>query len=224
MCSNPGSIAPVIKASGDHNGIGVFAHLHKPDNTGNAIVGYTEGTMAAGMFKNFNPGPGELQFGILAGSDGFSAEAAGVMALGNGAESPGEPRAAALRIDNGAVTVSGETRPAGTIDLDTSVWFEQESCESFCPDSCFHKHQVSQYAETVLFNDYLRGDSIILLTVRTTGDAGDHRTYYAQVSFQTTGAAAICLTAVGNDPGCLTPDPGEEIAVHYFIINPLDDV
>ncbi len=75
-----------------------------------------------------------------------------------------------------------------------------------------------------MFNDYLRGDSIILLTVRTTGDAGDHRTYYAQVSFQTTGAAAIRVTAVGNDPGCLTPDPGEEIAVHYFIINPLDDV
>ena len=224
IISNPGSTAPVIKALGDHDGIGVFAHLVRPDGTGNAVVGYTAGTSAAALFSNTNEGPDPLQSGVMAGSSGFSEEAAGVVAIGNGAHLPGEPRAAALRIANGAVTVSGFTRPAGTIELDTSVWLTQETCEMFCPDSCFHKHQVGQYAEVTLFNELIKGDSIILLTVRTEGDVGDDRTYYAQISGQSSGLADIRVSAMGNDPGCLTPDPGEFIKVHYFIINPLEGV
>ena len=211
----------MIDVIGHHESDGVQSEVTKPDGLGRAFIGISQGLRAAGLFWNQNTGPGPGQVGARGISDGFSEEAAGIMAEGNGVAGPGAPRAAALRIQNGAVTVGGENRPAGTLDLSGVAWTDQQSCETFCAKTCFHKHQVSRYAEKTLPNTLIKGDSIILLTVRTTGVGGDPRTYYAQVSAQTSGSATVRVTAVGNDPACLDPDPGEEVKVHYWIINPL---
>ncbi len=125
---------------------------------------------------------------------------AGVHAEGNGDRF----QAAALEIDNGAITVSGASRPAGFWQVPCTDTCETDFWE--CPQ-CDHRHRMAVYGETVVYNDLIRPESIILLTVQ----GGVH--CFAEVISVAQGSAWIRQTSVCWPPaGC-----GQ---VNYLIINP----
>ena len=92
--------------------------------------------------------------GVEGRSSSDDRTSAGVRAVGNGAG-----KAAALEIANGAITVSGTDRPAGTIDLTRSP--------APGPSAC------TLVVDGTITNALIRTDSIILLTLETGPGSAD---------------------------------------------------
>ena len=151
-------------------------------------------------------------FGVWGRSKSGSALAAGVRAEGNGAEGASQPRAAALEIRNGAITVSGSLRPAGTLPVEGD-WI---ALRAFCEAE--GQHTIGQMASVTLNNDLIRENSIILATVETLAEVYYNRAYHVQVHGKSAGTCQFRVTVLGAcDP------PGDTIVVHYQIINPAPD-
>ncbi len=156
---------------------------------------------------------------------------------------PGVPRAAALRIEGGAITVKRANpgpgfpigvRPAGSIDVKdwTCIhsWADQD-----CPFGTFalpaHWHSIGAMHDDHIFNPLIKPDSYIYLTVF--GDPGPWPAAFSQVRFQEPGHAVIRTAIMGTEHEC-DPCPGglpmppthplayPDLKVRYLIINPLD--
>jgi hypothetical protein len=142
--------------------------------------------------------------GVVGRSETTASDKAGVRGIGNGVTGPGQPRAAALEIENGAVTVSGATRPAGIISF-TGGWVDIYSSQSL-PGP--HDHLIGYWAEGTLENDVITGESIILLTVES-----DKSSIFAQIVAKSSGSATIRVSRLGLEPP-------RSVNVHYLVINP----
>ncbi|HLA39540.1 MAG TPA: hypothetical protein VJ417_06070 [Candidatus Glassbacteria bacterium] len=185
----------------------------------NAVTGVAQGTDAAtGVYGRASGGAGVTR-GVWGTNNSTDEWAAGVRAEGNGVNGPGAPAAAAVEINNGAVTVSGGTRPAGTIGA-PGPW----TCmDSWAPPPGAvppHCHPIGAFQDVLLVNDLIKPYSIILLTVRdpppTPGKA-----CFVQVLTQEPGKALLRVAVMGSylcQYPCGYDGP---VRVHYLIINPL---
>ena len=158
--------------------------------------------------------------GLLGKSESTDSADAAVRAVGNGANG-----AAALDIRNGALTVSGATRPAGTLDV-TTVVDMLPGCYVECPD-CVVDCCSGWYFEDPLTNDLIGPNSIILLTVETAAPEIPCGVT-ANVTTKTAGSAMIRVAVtpgdLNNDGVCDFNDLVSVFSlapkVHYLIINP----
>ncbi len=158
--------------------------------------------------------------GVLAESTSADSADAAVRAVGNGSSG-----AAALDIRNGALAVSGATRPAGTLDVSTLIDMVP-GCYVECPE-CTVDCCGGWYFEDTLANGLIDPNSIILLTVETSAPsivAG----VTANVTTKTVGSATIRVTVfpgdLNSDSVCdffdIAPLTSLAPKVHYLIINP----
>jgi len=149
--------------------------------------------------------------GVEGKSTGTLQTNAGVHAIGNGVAAAGVPNASALEIENGAIRINGEHRPAGTFTI-TGSWTPVYSCYDGDPS---HAHGIANYVNVVLSNDLIVDDpdgSIILLTVEC--QTYYYQTLFAQVYSKSNGSAQIRVSTIGCSP------PYGTVKVHYLIINP----
>jgi hypothetical protein len=172
--------------------------------------------------------------GLLGISRATPYERAGVHAVGNGAAG-GAPRAAALRIHNGAITVSGSNRPADIVpvpELTNPIY----SCDEICPE-CSHRHVIGHSIDIWVLNDLVVASkpnnpksSIIQLTVQANDHGYDPVKFSAhlleirngrfKVRVAVTGTATLVAPGVPNLL-CKWIDPTEiEPKLHYLIVNP----
>jgi len=192
------------------NGHGVHVQLlsNPANNLKDGVHSETEGS-GKGVFGKSKDGTG-----VLGKSESTVSSNAGVYAIGNGADSPGTPRAAALKISNGAITVSGQSRPVGTYSIDpTAAWTEFEDYDAVCSDgSCIHQHQIGWFIDINIPNDLIVLDnSILFLTVQADGGRA-----FASVHRVLAGAADVRVTFVGWRAVAPT-----DVRVNYLIINSL---
>jgi hypothetical protein len=171
-------------------------------------VGFMEVSDTAGVY-----GHSDIGYGVVGEARLPDPKKAGVKAVGDGTSGPGVPNAAALEIDNGAITVSGVDRPAGIHTFSPS-WTPQtdEPVIVSCSCGCGHDpHQHIYYYWTIsaIFNPLIVPNSIIQLTVQAS------EPMFAQVVNIGNGVAQIQVTTV------TPPFPPEgDVIVHYLIINP----
>ncbi|NUL83360.1 MAG: hypothetical protein HUU60_11665 [Armatimonadetes bacterium] len=205
------------------NYLGVYGRHTASGNYGNL------GTSMAGAYGFVAPADDDdAYFGAWGVSLGVNPEGAGVRANGNGVSAPGTPNAAALRVHDGAVTVSGllTNRFAGTIEV-TTGWLPIVSCAYACPD-CTHAHTIGWYADVPLGNALIipgppQTGSIIQATVETVpGPPPPWTSYYVQVYAKMPGSCVLRITRMGfatTGGGC--PAPIETNYIHYTIVNPI---
>ncbi len=196
----PPVLAGVYGTASQNNGIGVLGiasdgvGVHGKSNDGIALLGESDNAT-----------------GVEGKSTGTLQTNAGVHAIGNGVAAAGVPNAAALAIENGAIYVDGEHRPAGTFTI-TGSWTQVYSCYDGDPS---HDHGIANYVNVVLSNDLIVDDpdgSIILLTVES--QSSYYQTLFAQVYSKLNGSAQIRISSIGCSP------PFGAVKVHYLIINP----
>jgi hypothetical protein len=210
-------------AYGEHVPTGNFGYL---GDTSFGAYGESDDPFGAGV-----RGVSDVLLGPAAGVHGSSISttpaAAGVRATGDGASGPGLPNAAALQVDNGAITVSGPlpVRASGTIVL-PPAWVPIISCDNtFGPLP--HNHTIGHYADVVLLNDLIlpgppNVGSMIMASVETVPGPPTPRTsFYVQVWAKMPGTCTFRVTRMGSPDPMTCPLPGEVNYVHYTIINPL---
>lgn len=208
---------------GEHVPTGNFGYLGDPSF---GAYGESDDPFGAGV-----RGVSDVLLGPAAGVHGSSISttpaAAGVRATGDGASGPGLPNAAALQVDNGAITVSGPlpVRASGTIVL-PPAWVPIISCDNtFGPLP--HNHTIGHYADVVLLNDLIlpgppNVGSMIMASVETVPGPPTPRTsFYVQVWAKMPGTCTFRVTRMGSPDPMTCPLPGEVNYVHYTIINPL---
>ena len=193
--------------------------------------GSTVGESAIGVYGAVDEFNGPASYGVHGAAQCNDQNSAGVLAEGNGAAGPGQPRAAALRIENGAITVNEmtavhPTSPAGTIPI-MGTWDIVVSCNNAPPPSQIHTHQIGYYLDVDLQNDLIVGDSMILVTVEvvTASPEPDVVSYFANVydKLGAGGHAKIRVTAITKGPQCDPPSETVNRSVHYLIINPVSN-
>ncbi len=153
-------------------------------------------------------------------SNSTNSNAAGVLAVGNGVSSPGNPQAAALEIRNGAVRVSGANQPAGKIVFDgpwQPIFSTQNPPQPVNPPHQ-HQHVIGCSTSETLLNDLITPSSFILLTPEWLGGPPVH-TKSLTVHLENIGeGAAEVFVAVHGNFDCL--ELVAEGYVHYWIVNP----
>ncbi|MBI5863042.1 MAG: hypothetical protein HZB38_00745 [Planctomycetes bacterium] len=162
-------------------------------------------------------------YGVHGKTNGITVrQAAGVRAEGSGNRN----MAAALRIENGAITVAGGSKPANTTTVSGpwtcfNDWWGQivtppPDC-AFC-QSCGVTNPIGAICNPPpITNDLVRTDSYILLTVL--GSVGQSTS--AQVVSQSDGSFSIRVTALGAPSECSQNCTySGSVQVRYLIINP----
>jgi len=167
-------------------------------------------------------------YGVRGESKSTNLVGAGVLAVGNGCG-----KAAALEISNGAIRVTGDKRPVGTVNLSPPTT-ELCSCsvQLTCQDNqgggvnCDpHCHVIGFYDEYEVTNCFIKSTSLVLLTMQAPGPWA----YSAQVITLGTGTMTVQVTAQGgfcqgNGSGfCESgqcPGPNVNVGLSYLIINP----
>lgn len=141
-------------------------------------------------------------------------QSAGVLAEGNGVDLPGFRQAAALEVRNGAITVNGDIRPAGTLEITPEGWVSITGCAA-TPTIGFRMERMLQ-------NDLIDEDCILLLTVACDDPANPGTAYFADVRDLHPGQATIRIACMGQAGGpCQPPPASAQVRVNYLIINPL---
>lgn len=212
---------------------GVRGELNGWFGTAFGVLGLVSGPKVTGVYGEV-PSSTPDGYGVHGRSRSNGQGSAGVLAEGNGNGSspPSAPRAAALEIRNGAITVSGTgARPAGTIEVPSVGWTKIESCNTSNPGPGNHFHKIGDYIDVQLANDLIvikntvGGEgSIILATVEVESGEVAPLSYSVHVWDKDPGNAVFRVTAMGHDSGngsCGAPDSGVRRVVHYQIINPL---
>jgi len=206
-----GETRGVYGKAASNDGIGVYGI--STAETGDTYGVYGEASSSIGIGVG---GYATHDNGINHGVDGKSLScsqiAAGIRAQGNGVAGPGTPRAAALKIDNGAMTVTGGVRPAGTIAVTADNW--QALASGKYPDENGHSHTIGWRKNVTLTNPLIIADqSIILLTME--GYVPGTQGWFAHVETKANGSATIRVTVVGQS------QPANAGRLHYLIINPV---
>ncbi|MEW6250737.1 MAG: hypothetical protein AB1716_08825 [Planctomycetota bacterium] len=163
----------------------------------------TTGIGVKGVVSPYHNGTG-ASYGVSGYSGSSASNAAGIRAIGAGASSPGLPKAAALQIQSGAITVTGNPSPAGTLNVSGSGW-----SDIYTATASGHQHRMGVTKTATLSNSLIRANSFILLTpyVATSGTA-----VAAVVNSQSAGQASISISVFGDAPSAAY--------IHYLIINP----
>lgn len=199
-------------------GVGVYGWAKSMGNGVDkpyGVYGQSDASLGIGV-GGYATANNSVNFGVDGKSQSNSQRAAGVRAEGNGTMGAGSPNAAALKIVNGAVTVTGGVRPAGTLTVDANGWNARASSTNPPPDPNGHSHTIGYTKTATLTNPLIILDqSIILLTVEGyfPGVAG----CIAHVESKANGTATIRLSTIGAQ------SPGAACKVHYLIINPVTD-
>jgi hypothetical protein len=206
----------------DTNGTGRAGEftINNQNNNMFAVEGRTNGENGAGVYGH-NDADTSVNQGVWGASTSDQEAAAGVLAQGSGCTGPGEPRAAALEIRNGAIRVSGAVEPAGQLHIADGwicmgSWMDDP--KDCCPDP--HCHKIGGFKhEDILENCLIKPDSIILLTVDgVPPDPGKAR--FAQVLTKEPGKAYIRTAVMGTFAPCGDPCKYTgEVDVNYLIIN-----
>ncbi len=213
--------APNEGVRGELNSIG------PAEVTAFGVLGRANGTKVAGVYGEINgimasgPKSGYGVHGRAVGIEGPEGSA-GVLAEGDGTEPfpSGPPRAAALEIRNGAIRVSGDARPAGTIVLPAGGWVSIQSCDALSGPPG-HSHTIGFQQDVPLLNDLIVDDSIILATVELNDPEGPTVSYSVYVREKHPGQAVLRVTTIGMQGGACPPPSGTITrSVHYLIINP----
>lgn len=104
-------------------------------------------------------GYSDIGHGVAGRSQLSDSTMAGVKAEGNGTAAPGDLESAALNIHNGAITVTGGERPAGKVNI-PGPWgpFTDQYVMG-------HNHIIGFFTTTIIYNNLITPNSIILLTV-----------------------------------------------------------
>ena len=186
---------------------------------GSAVRGVAKPGWITGVSGEAGLGTGGDTAGVHGENDSADEVAAGVRGEGNGVNGPGAPAAAAIRIDNGAITVSGGTRPAGTI-LAPGPWTCMNSWQNPPGPVPPHCHPIGGYQDVFLFNDLIKPDSIILLTVRDPPPEPG-KACFVQVLTQDPGVANLRVAVMASSQCRYPCDYVGAVRVHYLIINPL---
>ena len=164
-------------------------------------------------------------YGVHGYAQSSNPESAGVLAEGQGNTPPlGQLDAAALEIRNGAINVSGHSRPAGTIPI-IGAWSETiESCDNTEGQPPAHFHVFGYWIDVDLDNSLVVSNSIILVTVELEVLEGSSFSYFAHVHAKSPGQAKIRITAIPKSLGGACDPPSETVnrSVHYLIINPVN--
>lgn len=225
---------------------GVYAQNDSSRATARGVIGYATNMNAIGATYgtqgiSSSPFPnsagvtglanntGDVQtYGVWGQSLSMAANGSGVRAQGNGVDSPGNPRAAALEVRNGAIRVSGSLRPAGSLCIDAVPWEPMDAgLQSIqCPsdNDPSHGHGIGYYADILLVNPLIVAGgcnvgSIITATVETTATPPPGTSYYVQVLNKQQGNCTFRVTRMGT-VACIPTTPDEPLRIHYVIINP----
>lgn len=145
--------------------------------------------------------------------------AAGVLAEGWGADDgyPHDIYAAALEVRNGAIRVSGEIRPAGTVEF-MGTWTVTATCDDGPYGNPDHAHYAGYYASFWLEHALITDDSILILTPEY---RDDDSVVTAHVRELDSGRAEIWIGAIPADwNGGYCHPPSGTTHIHYLIINP----
>jgi hypothetical protein len=158
-----------------------------------------------------------MTYGVWGRSSAEPASAAGVLAQGNGAPVPGTPRAAALELRNGAIRVSGDARPAGTVPVPVG-WMSVIDCPQnvpgvIPPSTGTHTHVEGFFTDAPLLNPLIVPDTIITATVENLSPT-PRWAYSVNVQSKVPGSCVFRVYA----PGC--PPPDDPLVVHYVLVNP----
>jgi hypothetical protein len=179
---------------------------------------------SAGVVGDATISSDSITYGVWGRSKSTIEMAASVNAEGNGVEAPGIPKAAALRIEGGAITVKrgvSGVRPAGSITVSGFIGVHSStelSC-GFIHDN--NMHWVGAMANADIVNPLIKPDSFIYLTVL--GNPGAWPVAFAQVIDQITpGVARIRVGIMGIEENCSLVVPNPSLKVRYLIVNPLD--
>jgi hypothetical protein len=128
------------------------------------------------------------------------------------------PGAAALRIQDGAIVVRGPAKPAGLFSPPGLFWQPLKGCRV-----SGHEHTIGWYADTILENDLITDDSVLLVSTER-ADTGAPLSYTFSVSIVSTDDhfAQLRISALGIDlpSTCDEPPVTESPIVHYLVINP----
>jgi hypothetical protein len=192
-----------VSAFNGGGGYGVYASATGPNSIAVLGSGGTDGATTGVWGDSFSTS--ELASGVLAG--------------GFGAMGPGAPAAAAIEINNGAITVSGGIRPAGTITA-PGPWTCMDSWQNPPGPVPPHCHPIGAFQDVILTNNLIKPDSIILLTVRDPPPSPG-KACFVQVLTQTPGTANLRVAVMGSLQ-CVYPcSYSGPVRIHYLIINPL---
>jgi len=155
--------------------------------------------------------------GVLGKSLSLKEKDAGVLAEGNGGGN--RPQAAALEIRNGAIRVSGASRPAGIVTTTMDSASVLVSCTLNCPN-CDHSHNIGFYKDLAISNDLVVPESIIQLTVQA--PIGTQSIFGAHIAGIQAGVIQIRVALTGQPfrGPCIPPNPAMPVKIHYLIINP----
>ena len=217
---NPGILGITESAHPGATGIrGIAQNANSQFGVG--VVGITlsglEGKGVHGAATNMD-GQG---VGVWGSSLSMHSNGAGVLARGNGVTVPGEPRAAALKIYNGAVRFTGDVTPDGPMRAMGKVffgppWNPMHNC--LAPDNdggADHNHNNGWTTGLTLMNPLITGESWILLTPEIS-DSGTVATVWLES--QEPGQATV-VVAIIEGVQC-EGEPEYAGFVHYFIGNP----
>lgn len=154
---------------------------------------------------------GSTNYGVWGRSKSNNSSGSGVRAEGNGVNSPGNPRAAGLDINNGSLRVSGAVKPAGKVDFGPP-WATTTTCVNPPSDPESHIHPFAFTQMVTISNPLINSDSYILLTPRF-NDA--IRGGSVVLTSQMNGSATAWVTFYD----CAPPDPMDTGTLYYLIIN-----
>ncbi len=214
----PSSSGPnygVFGRSDSPSGYGVFGSATATGGAGYGVFGRSDSPSGSGVFGLGFNGLG-TNHGLHGQSISTNPGAAAVLAEGNGTSSPGSPRAAALDIRNGAIRVSGNVRPAGTISVGATTGLFVVSSGTG-PTCCPHNHAIGVYLDVSLENALIVSDSMIIATIETPG-AASGTAYFVQVFGKTAGSCTFRVTASGSS---FSPSMAiGPFLIHYQITNP----
>lgn len=243
-----GAFGESLSAAGPANGVyglissigalaaGVFGYSSAPGPGGITfgVIGQndTDGALNTGVYGVANtPGLPTVNSGVWGYSNAINPAdaAAGVRAEGNGVMGPGLPNAAALHIRDGAIYVSGTSRPAGAICV-PGPWTAIHSCREGgqCPTGTPpHGHIIGWYCDVVLLEDLIVAGppcmppaSIIEATAETMMPPPPCTSYYVQVHSKFPGTCTFRVSRMGSVSPCQCAPPAEPVWVNYLIINP----
>jgi hypothetical protein len=178
---------------------------------------------SAGVVGDATISSASTTYGVWGRSKSTSADGAGVKAEGNGASGLGNPRAAALEINNGAVRVGGANRPAYTVVVDSipeDEWVSISTCSYEDPVVGSHGHILAWQTDVVVNNSLIVDNSIILATIEAYVVATSYASHSVQVSSKGAGFCAFRVTAIGASVYPCGP-PTSGVKIHYMVINPM---
>jgi len=156
-----------------------------------------QGGSSAGVYGEATAASGTV-YGVVGTSVSSSFTAAGILAEGNGASSAGNPNAAALEINNGAIRVTGALQPAGSQSTTIPIGMRT--------------------VEVTINNSLAQANSFIQVSANGNGGNAslgtDHDTFSAIVRSKNAGSFIVEISCdQGNVPS------SEDVTLDYMIIN-----